>query len=345
MNSPVEDRLREALGEAGATVEVGTLRPLMVPDRRRFGVNMRLGLVGAAAVVVAGAATVVGLTGVTGSGADDGVTMAASRPQAPVQADVSVFLCTGRELDQKACQGRAATEEQKTALAESLRRIPGVASVYFEDRPAAYQRFRRVFAGDPDVLGKVKADELPESYRIMVSHGTELKAVSGLAEKMPGVALVSDRTMTGGFTPASFRQAPMINVFLCGPSSREPTCDTYAASKPSRHGKAITNADLKKLEQQIKAMPEVREVRFEDQAHAYAQFKRSFTGNKALLSATKVEDMPQSFRISLKPGVDTYKVAPRLHRPGVAQVVVERCLALPSLLRINHGVDRNDICG
>ncbi|MBN6050799.1 hypothetical protein JYK22_02540, partial [Nonomuraea sp. RK-328] len=339
----VEDRLREALSEAGTTVEVGALRPLVVPDRRRFRVNMRLAAVGAAAVVVAGAATVVG---VTGSGADDGVTMAASQPQAPAQADLSVFLCTGREPDKKVCQGRAATEEQKTALAESLRRIPGVASVHFEDRQAAYERFRAAFADYPDILGDVKEDELPESYRITVDRGRDPKAVAVVAQKMPGVALASNLSMAGmgGYTPAGLKNREDIAAFLCNASSVGPACDRYAARKTSKHGKAVTVDDRKSLEKQIRAMPEVRKVDFESRPEAYANFKKLYSGNKALLSAAKMTDMPESFRIFLRPGVDPAKVAAELRaRPGVSQVIEMKCL-LPAILHADHGLERKDVC-
>ncbi|NUW32618.1 hypothetical protein HTZ77_14420 [Nonomuraea sp. SMC257] len=344
MNSPVEDRLREALGEVGATVEVGALRPLMVPDRRRFGVNMRLGLVGAAAVVVAGAATVVGVMGVTGSGADDGATMAASQPQAPAQADLSVFLCTGREPDNKVCQGRAATEEQKAALAESLPRIPGVASVHFEDRRAAHERFRAAFADSPDVLGDVKEDELPESYRITVDRGSDPKAVAVVAQKMPGVALAANVTMVG-LGPAGLKNREDIAAFLCNASSVGPACDRYAARKTSKRGKAVTVDDRKSLEKQIRAMPEVRKVDFQSRAEAYANFKKLYSGNKALVSAAKVADMPESFRIFLGPGVDSAKVASELRaRPGVSQVIEMRCVALKATLLADHGVERTNVC-
>ncbi|MEV0199834.1 permease-like cell division protein FtsX [Nonomuraea sp. NPDC050691] len=345
MNSPVEDRLREALGEAGAMLDVGALRPLAAPDRRRFRVDMRLAAA-AAAVVVAGAATVVGVTGVTGSGSQDGMTRAASQPTTPDQVDVSVFLCTGREPDKKACQGHAVTEEQKTTLAESLRRIPEVTSVRFEDRRAAYERFRKAFADYPGILGKVTSDELPESYHITVNRDRQ-RPVSEAAQEMPGVALVSNPAMAGveGYSAASLRDLADLTAFLCNTSSVQPACDRYAASKTSKRGRAITATDLTKLQEQLRAMPEVRKVHFEDQGEAYAKFKKSYSANKAMLSAVKVEDMPMSFRIFLRPGADAAKVGAKVRsRPGVAQVIEMRCVVLPAILLGDHGLERKDVC-
>ncbi|NUW43656.1 permease-like cell division protein FtsX [Nonomuraea rhodomycinica] len=345
MNSPVEDRLREALGEAGATVEVGALRPLVVPDRRRFGVSMRLAAVGAAAVVVAGAATVVGFTV---SGAGEEVSVASARAQAPDPADVSVFLCTGLEEDKQACQGRAATEQQTKALAESLGRLPGVARVFYEDREAAYERFRKAFAGQPGIVARVKADDVPASYRLTLGPGVRPQPVSAAAKTLPGVAQVSDRTVTE--TAARFRDKPVdISVFLCVGSSDLPSCKSYEASRrTSKHGKGITAEDTDELARAIKAMPGVQEVIFEDQEQAYENFKKAFTGNKALLAATKVTDMPMSFRVRLRAGTDSAKVAATLRtRPGVAQVVDQKCSLTQFRLMADHGISRmlTDVCG
>ncbi|MFI6787633.1 permease-like cell division protein FtsX [Nonomuraea sp. NPDC050383] len=344
MNSPVEDRLREALTEAGAKVDTGALRPLVVPDRRRFRVDVRLAAA-AAAVVVAGAATVAGFTL---SGAGEEASVASARAQTPDQADVSVFLCTGLELDKKVCQGRAATEQQTKALAESLSRLPGVASVFFEDRRSAYERFRKAFADRPDIVAKVKADDVPESYRIMLESGSKPQPVSAAAEKLPGVALVSDRTMTDA--AAALRNKPVdISVFLCVGSSNLPSCKSYEASrKTSKHGKGITAEDTNKLAREIRAMPGVQKVIFEDQLQAYEKFKKAYTQNKALLAATEVSDMPMSFRVRLTTGTDSAKVAATLRtRPGVAQVVDQKCSLAQFMLMTDHGISRTltNTCG
>ncbi|WP_253770711.1 permease-like cell division protein FtsX [Nonomuraea roseoviolacea] len=339
----MEDRLREALGEAGATVEVGTLRPLMVPDRRRFGVNMRLGLVGAAAVVVAGAATVVGFTV---SGAGEEVSVASARAQAPDPADVSVFLCTGLEEGKQACQGRAATEQQTKALAESLGRLPGVAKVFFEDRRTAYERFRKAVADRPDIVARVKADDVPASYRITLEPGARPEPVSAAAKTLPGVAMVSDRTMTDA--AAAVPNKVDISVFLCVGSSDLPSCESYEASrKTSKRGKGITAEDTDALEREIKAMPGVQKVTFEDQQQAYKRFKKAYAGNKTLLTAVKVTDMPLSFRVRLKAGTDSAKVAATLRtRPGVSQVVEQKCSLALFRLMADHGISRTftDVC-
>ncbi|MET7463803.1 permease-like cell division protein FtsX [Nonomuraea sp. NPDC005501] len=342
MNSPVEDRLREAFLEGGAESEAGALRRLVVPDGRWMRMGMRLAVV-AAAVVVAEAGTV---WNVTASHADERAAVATARTRVPVRADVLVFLCTGREKDHELCHRRAATEEQKKALAASLREVPGVAKVTFEDRRTAFKRFRTAFAGQSDIVSKVRAADVPESYQVTVLPGTKLERVVAAAKRMPRVALVSDRTMTDGYNPARFKGADDVTVFLCGASSPEPSCKKYERSKTLKRGKGVTADDRKKLGREIKAMPEVKKVDFEDQAEAYASFRKEFADNKALLAVTSASDMPESFRIQLESDTDSSKVAATLEkRPGVAQAMDMRCFAAGTRLSTDHGIEREGICG
>lgn len=69
MNSPVETRLRDALLEAGASLDPESLRPLRAGEpARRWMFDLRIIAMGAVAVMVAVAAVAVFLTGVTTTG-------------------------------------------------------------------------------------------------------------------------------------------------------------------------------------------------------------------------------------------------------------------------------------
>ncbi|MEU8252271.1 permease-like cell division protein FtsX [Nonomuraea sp. NPDC048916] len=104
-----------------------------------------------------------------------------------------------------------------------------------------------------------------------------------------------------------------ISVFLCNKGSAIPACK----------GKAITAEQTKALQDQIKQLPGVKKdgVFYENQAEAYKNFQQSYASNKALVDATKVEDMPTSFRIKL---VDPDNYQPVIQavegQPGVSQV-------------------------
>jgi cell division transport system permease protein len=111
-----------------------------------------------------------------------------------------------------------------------------------------------------------------------------------------------------------------VSVFVCHKGSALPECN----------GKAITAGQLKTLEAHIKGTPGVKEVFFEDQSSAYENFKDAFAANQALVEATKVEDLPQSFRIKLQ-NPDNYQsvIQAVKGQPGVAQVIDQKALIGP----------------
>ncbi|MCF6472998.1 ABC transporter permease [Nonomuraea sp. MG754425] len=117
-----------------------------------------------------------------------------------------------------------------------------------------------------------------------------------------------------------------ISVFLCKKGSAMPACN----------GKAITPAQIKALEDHIKKTPGVKGVLYENSADAYKNFKESFSNNQALVDVTRVEDLPESFRISLqdpdnyKPVLDAMK-----GQPGVADVTDQRQLIAPFFSLLN----------
>ncbi|NUP03174.1 MAG: ABC transporter permease [Nonomuraea sp.] len=108
-----------------------------------------------------------------------------------------------------------------------------------------------------------------------------------------------------------------ISVFLCTKNSAIPACN----------GKAITPAQIKALDEHIKGIPGVERVFFEDQNAAYNNFKSAYQSNPTLVQVTKVEDMPQSFRVKL---VDPDNYQPVIQavkgQPGVSQVMDQKQL-------------------
>ncbi|TMR88581.1 permease-like cell division protein FtsX [Nonomuraea basaltis] len=113
-----------------------------------------------------------------------------------------------------------------------------------------------------------------------------------------------------------------VSVFLCNKGTAVEECN----------GKAITPAQVKALEAYIEKVPGVRPggVIYEDQAAAYENFKTAYASNEALVKATKVEDMPQSFRIKVV-DPDNYQSVIQAVRgqPGVSQVTDQKQLIGP----------------
>ncbi|MEU4510923.1 permease-like cell division protein FtsX [Nonomuraea wenchangensis] len=324
MNSPVEERLRAALAEAGASIDPDTLRPLPAPARRRTWMDARLLVVGAA--VTAGvAATAVGLT--LGPG-DEQIAVAAPARIEPGKADMTVIMCSTSALVVKEprCGGRDATAEQVSAVERAVRRMPQVEAAYTVDQQHAYDDFRADFAHNLPMLDAVKATDLPVSIRLTLKQRANRREVEKSVRALSGVGGVADNTATEAALES--RGEMLVNVFLCGKGSSLASCG--AERKPDgtviKEGKAATRAQKIALARLIEDIPGVESVTFEDQQAAYEDFKRAFASNKALLGATKVSDMPESFRVVLRQGSDwATPVATLRRQPGVASAFYVPC--------------------
>ncbi|GAA3653206.1 permease-like cell division protein FtsX [Nonomuraea antimicrobica] len=135
---------------------------------------------------------------------------------------------------------------------------------------------------------------------------------------MLGVGLMINSQV--GLMKSYWNDKVEISVFLCKKGSAMPACD----------GKAITPAQTKELEELIKGTPGVAEVFFENASTAYENFKESFSSNQALVNATKVDDLPESFRIKLQDPNNYQSVIQAVKgQPGVAEVTDQKQLIAP----------------
>ncbi|WP_433514398.1 permease-like cell division protein FtsX [Nonomuraea sp. CA-143628] len=341
MNSPVEERLRAALTEAGATVDPSTLRPLQSLDRRRR-VDFRLLAVAGVTVVLAGAATVAALTSV----GDEQRAVAANSPISEKgPQEIRLFLCstTSKSPD---CAG-GATAEQVAALRATLGERPDVEWLEFEDQATAYESFRQHYADNKAVIDGVEMSDMFASFRLKLKPGADVDALLGKAKAIGGV-VASSRTSLNAQTGAAEPPKMEVSVFLCGDDSSLPGCGaviTPGRSKKDQHivraGKGITLAQQRAIATAIEKMPDVASVHFEDQQEAYENFRRSYADNKSLVLATKQSDMPTSFRLTMKrtSGGDTM-IDKLLSMPGVAQVVDQRCMAEPLKIFTRYGISQ-----
>ena len=210
MNSPMEDRLREALAEAGATVDTSTLQPLHGAWRSRFRVDLRLVAV-AAVVVLVGVAGAVGL----GGRGDVDRAVAVNPDQRIDKGEMIVFLCSKTLPKEAACQGRDVTAEETKAVGALVRQLPEVESVTFIDQASAYENFRRDFVHNKALLDGVGAVDLPASFRLTIRDGGRSgSGVTGAARgggdpECGGTCLLPwSRTCAGARSE--------IRAFLCG---------------------------------------------------------------------------------------------------------------------------------
>ncbi|WP_143591738.1 permease-like cell division protein FtsX [Thermoactinospora rubra] len=173
----VEERLREALGEAAATVRLEDLRPLRAPERarRRFRVDLRW----AAAALLAGAAVGGGVT-LLPPPAEQSHT-AAVQPQ----HGMTVFFCIER-IGALKCRDGAATQEQMNAVRRRLESLPEVQSVTFETPEQAYERFRRTFT-DKQRFAKMTVADMSPMFHALLRPGADVRRAQSVVQNMPGV--------------------------------------------------------------------------------------------------------------------------------------------------------------
>ncbi|MEU7741179.1 permease-like cell division protein FtsX [Nonomuraea sp. NPDC049158] len=328
MNSPIEDRLREALAEAGATVDASTLSPLRSSGRSRVRVDFRL-LAAAGAVVLAGAVTAAVLVS---PGDEQRVAVANPPVEQKDDTELSVFLCTKELAKNPDCPG-GATMEQTQAIHRALTATPGVIEVLYVTRELAYKSFHRDYADDKALLDAIDVTDLPPSFQVKLKPGADLKT---LRVKMKSIGGVMGST-SDGEVAKMMASTPVENahiaVFLCREHSIQVSCGATVAPDSTKNpptfaedGKAITPAQRSALTKEIDTMPGVQSARFENQQQAYENFKRSFKDNKTLLRSTKASDMPESFRLQMSPDADWDDVTAKLQRlPGVAHVSKNRC--------------------
>ncbi|MEU7895552.1 permease-like cell division protein FtsX [Nonomuraea sp. NPDC049152] len=183
MNSPMEDRLHDALSAAAATVAPETIRPLHAPARRRrWRVDVRFMAI---AVTLAGVVAAVALwpaerqeqrlvlaAGVSLTALDDGV------------SDVSVYLCKP-ESPFPACKGAAPVD--RNAVQRTLQAMPQVEEIRFESQEEAFAEFRR---SRRDLAQVVVVDDMPESFRLRLRPGTDWDALVEAATEIEGVSMV-----------------------------------------------------------------------------------------------------------------------------------------------------------
>ncbi|MDF5751109.1 permease-like cell division protein FtsX [Spongiactinospora sp. TRM90649] len=107
-----------------------------------------------------------------------------------------------------------------------------------------------------------------------------------------------------------------ISVFLCSKDSPFEAC---------KNSGGVTAQEREALRGQIKQLPEVHDVFYENAAAAYENFKLQYGADSVLVNAVKVEDMPESFRVKLKDPENYGTIIETLKgQPGVSNVVNQK---------------------
>ncbi|GIJ19721.1 permease-like cell division protein FtsX [Micromonospora lutea] len=86
------------------------------------------------------------------------------------------------------------TDEQRSALDAQLDADPLISQATYVNKDEAFQRFQEMFRDSPDLLSAVKADQLPESYRLKLVNPEEYKTISDQYTAVEGVDQVVDQS-------------------------------------------------------------------------------------------------------------------------------------------------------
>ncbi|QVQ54336.1 permease-like cell division protein FtsX [Spiractinospora alimapuensis] len=94
-----------------------------------------------------------------------------------------------------------------------------------------------------------------------------------------------------------------MTVFLCTESSTTSVCQEEGAA---------TDEDRQAIEDELRSMPEVTDVRYVPLDEAYADFEERFAGDEALVEATEEGDIPDNFRVSVRDSGEVDGVSDRI---------------------------------
>ncbi len=79
------------------------------------------------------------------------------------------------------------------AISDGLRANTDVATVSYETQAAAYTRYQKQFAGQPEMLAIAKQDALPASFHVKLHDPQRFKVISQQFSGKPGVDSVADQ--------------------------------------------------------------------------------------------------------------------------------------------------------
>ncbi len=123
------------------------------------------------------------------------------------RVEVAVFMTNDISTSDPGCTGPICAN-----LRTELQNMPGVESVDYESRADAYDRFKKVFAQQPELVQLARPEALPASFRVKLSDPKRFAVISEAFGTRPGVDRVVDQaqlvqrlfSVLGGVRNAAF---------------------------------------------------------------------------------------------------------------------------------------------
>jgi cell division transport system permease protein len=100
------------------------------------------------------------------------------------QVEVAVFMTSDISADERA------------QLQSDLESMPEVSKVIYESKAQAYERFKRLFSNQPDIVNNTSPDALPESFRVKLRDPHQFGVIRDRLTGRPGVYQIRDERQT-----------------------------------------------------------------------------------------------------------------------------------------------------
>jgi len=104
------------------------------------------------------------------------------------RVEVAVFLTDDVSTNDTGC-----TQQPCTDLRRDLESTPGVESVVLESREQAFERFKQIFAAQPELIQLTRPQALPASFRVKLDDPERFPAMQAAFAGRPGVLNVKDQ--------------------------------------------------------------------------------------------------------------------------------------------------------
>lgn len=103
--------------------------------------------------------------------------------------EVSVYLIDDVSANDKSC-----TADPCAALLSQLDSDPAIESVEYENRDAAFERFKRIFEAQPELVKLARPEALPASFHVKLKQPDRAEVISQTYNGRPGVENVVDQS-------------------------------------------------------------------------------------------------------------------------------------------------------
>jgi len=184
-----------------------------------------------------------------------------------------------------------ATKAQTDTVWAHLRNDPDVTTVSYLDHHLAYNKFKRLFSDQPQLIQKEPRDGsgLPESFRIGVRKGVSTDIVTQRYQALPGVDQVNTRSDSLLWKHPS-------------PASRLDHIEVFMEVK-------ATSAAIHAVRARLDRDHRVGTYDFVSHEAAYERFKLDFADQPQLVKGETPAGLPTSFDVFLRSGENATKWA------------------------------------